>query len=327
MNATCNLPVNSTDSCKTGPAVLITGGAGFIGSHLARRLMTKGCEVTVLDNLCRGNLTSLNGCLDRIRFVKADIRDRAIISKMTEGVDVIFHLAALSNVMQASSDTERCASTNIDGTRNVVHAARTGGVRRLVFSSSREVYGESPELPVPETAPLRPKNVYGMSKVAAEMCCAIPGEEQMETTSLRIANVYGRGDHGRVIPRFMEQAIAGLPLTVRGGDQILDFVPVEFVVDALIRVGLYRYVPGPINIGSGQGISIFDLARQILKLTNSRSRLQVVHRQEIEVTRFVADTTAASRLLGLRMRRNPLAGLGKLLWQFAGVKNEQLTHP
>src|SRR5258708_3640712 len=305
--------MNLHNAPKTSPAVLVTGGAGFIGSHLTRRLVAEGCRVTVIDNLHRGTLANLRDCLKDIRFVKADIRDRAVLSRTMRGVEVVFHLAALSNVIEASANTERCVSTNIEGTASVLRAARAAGGRRLIFSSSREVYGDSPDLPVPETAPLRPKNSYGMSKLAGEMCCAISSGEEIETTILRVANAYGPGDRGRVIPRFLERALSGLPLIVRGGDQILDFVPVEFVVDALLRAGFQSHVPGPVNIGSGQGASIYQLLEQILTCTNSRSKLQVVQRCDIEVTRFVADTTAAARVLGLRMRRSLPEGLRKLI--------------
>jgi UDP-glucose 4-epimerase len=301
------------------PAVLVTGGAGFIGSHLTRRLVEKGCRTTVIDNLHTGRLANLGACLNSIRFVEADIRNREPLERSMQGAHVVFHLAAQSNVLGASADVDYSMSTNVVGTANVVRAARAAGVRRVVFTSSREVYGEPAELPVPETAPLNPKNAYGMSKLAGEMCCGMSAGQGPETTIVRIANAYGPGDRERVIPRFIAKALAGSPLVVYGGNQVLDFVPVDYVVDALLRLGLGSYVPGPINIGSGQGTTILELAGKILSLSNSTSELQVVRRREIEVSRFVASTATATKLLGLEFQGTSLADLPRLVeWNLRG---------
>ena len=297
-----------------GLRILVTGGAGYIGSHLVERLIRDGYNpITVLDNLSRGRTSNLAGGWGSIRFVKGDIRDENTVTKLMQNTDLVFHLAAQSNVIGAFQDVDYSSSTNIVGTAVVLQAARAAGVRRVVFTSSREVYGDPSRLPVSETAPLSPKNAYGMSKVAGEMCCTMSAGQSPETAILRLANVYGARDYGRVIPLFIESALNGLPLTIYGGNQILDFVHVGHVVDALMKAACGEHVAGPVNVGSGKGTTIVELAERILKLTNSRTKISWRPSRDMEVTRFVADTARGRRLLGLEHRDEPLSRLAELI--------------
>jgi UDP-glucose 4-epimerase len=172
---------------------------------------------------------------------------------------------------------------------------------------------------VPETAPFRPKNPYGASKAAAEMYCRVFGQDDMQVAVLRLANVYGPRDTNRVIPIFVDRALRGLPLFLYDGTQILDFVWIDIVVDALIKAAFGEPSPSfastwaPLNIGSGKGITIAMLARRILDLTNSRSLLKTEERRGVEVSRFVADTTRARTLLGLPAPEDPLFGLEEVV--------------
>lgn len=291
--------------------VLITGGAGYIGSHLARRLAGPGdVDVTVLDNLRRGCRDALGGAA--IRFVEGDVRDQRTVNELTKGVDVVFHLAAESAVLAAATDPEYCFEANVTGTFRVLQAARSNQVRRLVFTSSREVYGDPVSLPVAESDPLRPKNAYGASKAAAEMCCAAFASE-LGIAIVRLANVYGPGDKGRVIPRFVHNAIHGLPLTLFGGEQFLDFVWIETVVQALMRVGFDAEVKGPLNIGSGQGTRLIELCRRIIRLAESPSTVEVAGSRDTEVVRFVANIGAARKAIGLEAPADPLFGLEEVI--------------
>src|SRR5207245_9289304 len=149
------------------------------------------------------------------------------------GPNVVCQLAAQSNVMGAVYDADYAYSSNVTGTFNVLRAAVSAGVKRVVFTSSREVYGDPRRLPVRESAPLPPKNGYGASKAAGEVYCRAAANEGIETVILRLANVYGTRDRGRVIPLFAQAAAAGWPLTIYGGKQVLDFIWVETVVDVL----------------------------------------------------------------------------------------------
>jgi len=292
--------------------VLITGGAGYIGSRLARKLARR-CEVTVLDNLRRGRAESLAQAWNDVRFVAGDVRDAGTLDRVTSGVEVIFHLAAESAVMTADADPEYCFETNVTGTFRVLQAARTNGVRRLVFSSSREVYGDPERVPVAESAALNPKNAYGCSKASAEMLCGAFASGGVEVAIVRLSNVYGPGDKGRVIPRFVENALLDAPFVLYGGEQVIDFVWVETVVRALERLGLGPYVAGPLNVASGQGTSITELCRRVREAAGSKSRVEMAARREVEVCRFVADVSAAKSAIGLEVPEDPLFGLEEVV--------------
>jgi UDP-glucose 4-epimerase len=271
--------------------VLVTGGAGFIGSHLVDRLARDAAnELIVLDNLRRGSLANLNGSRGLVRFVNGDVRDRSCLADIMSKVDVVYHLAAQSNVMGAVSDIDYCFSTNVIGTFEVFRAAAESGVRRVIFTSSREVYGDPQELPVPETAPLRPKNAYGASKAAGEMYSRIFRDKGLEVIVLRLANVYGARDFDRVIPIFLGQAVRNLPLNLYGGTQLLDFVWIDTVVDILVQAALVAAPPGPTNVGTGKPTALLSLAECILSLTGSESPLCILPSRDVEVSRFAADT-------------------------------------
>ena len=291
-----------------GQRVMVTGGAGFIGSFLVERLIDSKCaEVIVLDNFSRGRRENLSACQNRIRLVEGDIRDHRQVASVMQGVDTVFHLAAQSQVRAALADPRYCFETNVAGTFAVLEAAREAQIRRLVFASSREVYGEPAAVPVPEEAPLCAKNGYGLSKVAGELYCR-QYSGSFEVSVLRLANVYGPRDFGRVIPIFVRQALEGKPLTLIGGKQICDFVHVDTVVDMLLKVGLGP-ARGPMNIGSGLPVSLVELAERIIGLSNSAASL--VYQPEIkeEVAQFVADVSKAQRELGLITPSDPLFGL------------------
>jgi nucleoside-diphosphate-sugar epimerase len=274
--------------------------------------MGGAATVTVLDNLRRGVKETLDPA-GAIRFVEGDVRDGDTLDELTMGVDTVFHLAAESAVMTAAADPEYCFEANVIGTFRVLQAARANRVRRVVFTSSREVYGDPENLPVLETDPIRPRNAYGASKAAAEMWCRAFSGEGPEISILRLANVYGPGDKGRVIPRFVKNAIQGLPLTVFGGRQVLDLVWIDTVVDALERAAFGSFVPEPLNIASGKGIPIVELCERIIRAAGSPSTVEIAPPREIEVTRFVADIGAAKREIGLESPPDPLFGLEQVI--------------
>lgn len=294
--------------------ILVTGGAGFIGGHLVDGLLSVGVdEVIVVDNLSRGRRSNLEDCLDRISFVHADIRNVEILGRAMRGIDVVYHLAAHSTVLGAERNRDQAFSVNVLGTFDVLSVAVQTGVKRFIFASSREVYGEGGKRPTRETAPLRPKNTYGVSKAAGEMGCELFRTRGLETAILRLTNVYGPRDHGRVIPTFLQNALGERPLIVYGGDQILDFVWIGIVVDAFLKVGLGPLIREPLNIGSGRGTRVIALARRIVEMTKSRSRVQVCQGRPEEVRCFVADVRRACALLNLAQPTDPLVHLGDVL--------------
>jgi UDP-glucose 4-epimerase len=291
--------------------ILVTGGAGFIGRHLVEQLArSNASHIVVLDNLHRATPGPF---AEGVEFREADIRDRSAVENAIDGCQVVFHLAAQSNVMGAVADADYAFSSNVAGTYHVLQAALKAKVKRLVFTSSREVYGDPKRVPVRETSPLRPKNAYGTSKAAAEAYCGLAAREGLDTVVLRLANVYGPGDRDRVIPLFADAAAAGEPLTVFGEGKTLDFIWIGTVVDALVKAGLGRSIRGPVNVGSGKGVTIAELARRVVQLSGSSSPVRIVSEREQEVGRFVADITRAKRLLGIDEPEDPLWGLPQTL--------------
>jgi nucleoside-diphosphate-sugar epimerase len=295
--------------------ILVTGGAGFIGTHLVRKLLmdNPASTVRILDNLHRG-CNVFNG-LPRVEFVQGDIRERQNVRAASQDVDVIYHLAAQSRVLGAIEDADYSFTTNVVGTVEVLSAARDCGVHTVVFTSSREVYGQATSLPVPESAPLHPKNAYGASKAAGEIYCRLYAESGMNVIVLRLANVYGPGDSGRVIPLFIANALCGRPLVIHGENKLLDFVWVGDVVDALASMLVTPLDRETVNIGSGEGTTLLDLAHQILDLTASSSTIASAGARTPEVDRFVADVRLAERLFNYRPSA-PMAQLSEVAAAF-----------
>ncbi len=305
--------------------VLITGGAGFIGSHLVDRLLHYSGEpsgaapdILVYDNMRRGRRAHLEPHLSagRVQLIEGDIRDETALQRALSGVEIVFHLAAQANVIGSEADRDYAFSTNVVGVYNVLKAAEAAGTRRVLFSSSREVYGEAQTLPVREDAPVAPKNAYGASKVAGEQYFRVAqAREALETVIFRLANVYGPRDSERVIPLWMERARRGEELLLYGGDQVIDFVWVQDVVEAFAQAAFAergRVVGQTINIGTGQGTPIADLARRIVALSGSASQLQILPARGAEVRRFVADPARLKAVLGLEPDP-PLAHLPEML--------------
>ena len=235
--------------------ILITGGAGFIGHHLANRLVEHH-TVVVYDNLYTGDSRRLNS---NIEFVKGDVTDFTALSKVSRDVDVIYHLAAISRVLESVKHPRLCFDTNVTGTFNIVEATREHGCR-IIYASSREVYGDAQYLPVDEEQPLNPKNPYGASKLAGElMMRAMAATYDMQYVIIRLANVYGKGDFSRVIPTFLHNIKEGKDLVIYGSpSKIIDLIHVNDVVDALIAcLDVDKQI---MNIGSGIGTTLGELA-------------------------------------------------------------------
>lgn len=294
--------------------ILVTGGAGFIGIHLVRRMVREKLgDIAVLDNESRGRRDALKYHTSHIDFIPGDIRDRDCLVRAMRGVEWVFHLAAQSSVIGSTRDIDYSFSTNVVGTFEVLHAALAAGIERVVFTSSREVYGEPERLPVPEDAPLQPKNAYGVSKACGEFYCRAFAERGLDVVILRLANVYGPGDRDRVIPLFLEHSRRNEPLIVYGGTQILDFVWVEDVVDALLASAGRSGWSGPVNVGSGFGTSIRELAHEIICRTGSQSSIETRPARSLETCAFIADTSKSKQLLGLASPSAPLFHLDKVI--------------
>jgi nucleoside-diphosphate-sugar epimerase len=213
-------------------------------------------------------------------------------------------------VIGSESDSQYTFETNITGTWNVVRAAAQAGVAHLVFASSREVYGEPNVLPVSEQAPIQPRNIYGASKAAGELVLLNSPLRPPAVSILRLANVIGPGDSGRVIPIWLAAAHAGTDLELFGGDQELDLVPIEFVTSVFARVIETGRLEEPLNVGSGTTTRLCDLANHIIFVTRSRSTVKILPRRGPEVTRFRANIDRLRSVLGLNPPQQPMLAIG-----------------
>ncbi len=304
--------------------VLVTGGAGFIGHHLVKALHDDGEKVVVLDNLARGERAAIP---DDVSFIEGDIRDYSTVRSAMSGCDMVYHLAAQSNVMGAVSDPDYSFTSNVVGTYHVLKCAAETGTNRIVFTSSREVYGEVAKLPVAEDQPTNPKNPYGASKVAGEAYCRVAhATHGIDVNVVRLANVYGVGDRDRVIPRWLAQARKGEDLTLYGGEQILDFVPVNLVIRALLRAGQVSFHGAPVNVGSGQGISLRSLAARIRDLSDARVDVRILPARSVEVTRFAADVARMEVVLEITPPNDPLEDL-PVLWAHTWAESQSNNSP
>lgn len=284
--------------------IVVTGGAGFIGHHLVAVLCSRGHEVTVFDNLRRGSFERPE--LASATKVPGDVRDPIATARAFAGAACVIHLAAQSNVMGSQCDPEYTLETNVTGTWIVAGAAARAGIEHMVFASSREVYGEPVMLPVTEEAPLNPFNLYGASKVAGEALLRTLPWPALQVSILRLANVIGQGDTGRVVPLWLEAASAKQPLVLYGGGQILDFVPVETVVDAFVQVAEAGPIGVAVNVGSGKPVRLTDLAERIIAITQSESTVDLRPPRGPEISRFCADVSRMSAVLGLRAPADPV---------------------
>lgn len=251
--------------------VLVTGGAGFIGSHLVECLLAHGREVVILDNLATGRLENVasfkNKYDSQFHFHRVDVSDASVIQPFFQGVDWVFHLAALADIVPSIQRPGEYHRSNVDGTVAVLEGARTAGVKRFIYAASSSCYGIPDEFPTPETAPARPMYPYALTKYLGEQYVLHWNKVyQLPCISLRLFNVYGprartSGAYGAVFGVFLAQKLAGKPLTVVGdGTQTRDFTYVSDVVDAFLRAADSNVEGEVFNAGSGNTYSINKLA-------------------------------------------------------------------
>jgi UDP-glucose 4-epimerase len=284
---------------------LITGGAGFIGSNLARVLLARGFDVRILDDLSTGRESNLDGV--DCEFVRGDLRDAATVDKAVAGCSRVFHLGALPSVPRSIADPVRSNEVNVLGTLNVLEASRRFGVGRVIFASSSSIYGDQPVAVKSEDLAPRPMSPYAVSKLAAEKYCQVfYGVYGLETVCLRYFNVFGpRQDpdspYAAVIPIFTRRILEGLPPLINGdGCQSRDFTFVENVVEGNLRAAEAPGAAGMVmNVACGGSISVNRLAGEIARLLG-REDLVPVHApaRPGDVRDSMADIGLARRVLG-----------------------------
>lgn len=256
---------------------LITGGAGFIGSNIAQRLVDLKNTVTIYDNLSTGQISNISHLMPSIHFVQSDILDRSILANALSHVDYVIHLAAIPSVPRSVSDPRTSITNNIDGTLEVLLAARDARVKRVVFASSSSVYGTDPSNPKFETHPTIPKSPYALSKLTGEHLCRLFFDLYgLETVSLRYFNVFGpkqnpSSQYAAVIPAFISSVLQNRSPTIYSdGEQTRDFTFVENVIDANLLACHAPEAPGQVfNIGCNHQTSVNTLFQRIAASLNS----------------------------------------------------------
>ena len=296
--------------------ILVTGGAGFIGSHIVEHYQDKAEEIRVLDNLRTGYLKNLDGL--KHTFIEGSICDRELVRQAVQGVDYIFHMAALVSVPESMSKISECIDINVNGLLNVLEEASAAGVKKIVLASSAAIYGDNPTVPKLETINPEPMldGEYYLNMVRSE--------GKINSAAVRIFNVFGprqdpKGAYAAAVPIFIEKAVKGEDITVYGdGTQTRDFIYVKDIVGALTFVAEHPGVTGVFNAGYGGQITIEELADNIIKAAGSSSK--VLHAPEragdVKHSRACADKL---RNAGWQPRYTLPEGLATTLDYFRGI--------
>ena len=317
--------------------VLVTGGAGFIGSHLVERLLDGGAAVRVLDNLSTGSLRNLQAAANRFRrptdtarvsgaghegrleVVIGDIRDRELVRKTARNVDTIFHLAALPGTSLGRVSAAELQTVNVQGTLNILEGAVAEGVARLIFASSSSVYGTPESLPVSETFPLRPESLFAASKLAAEMYCRTYGTiHQLDVVALRYFTVYGprqgNATDGALIPELIQTLLERRSALPHDDDTAEDLTYVDDVVEATCAAAESPTAVGQvINIGSGRMSSVLEILHLLYYLLKIAPLAELRPSPATPSSHIQATITLATDLLGCAPRVSLAMGLARVV--------------
>lgn len=303
--------------------VIITGGAGFIGSHIAKKLSIEN-QVTIIDNLSTGHIENINDIIDNnsVNFIKGDINDLDLLKKISKNVDYIFHQAAIASVPFSIKDPIKTNKVNINGTLNVLTAAKENNVKKIVFASSSAIYGDSLELPLRETTRPNPLSPYAITKLIGEYYCDLFFNLYgLQTVALRYFNVYGprqdpNNEYAAVIPKFIIRVLNNQsPIIFGDGKQTRDFIFVEDVVSANILAAESKQI-GVFNIASGEKISINDLAQSIIKITE-KELVPIYKEQRLgEIKDSVADISKSKNKMDFKPKYNLGDGLKITIREF-----------
>jgi UDP-glucose 4-epimerase len=297
---------------------LVTGGAGFIGSHVVERLLKDGHRVRILDNFSSGrreNLDVAKGAGDTLEVIEGDLRDLAAVERAVRGVDVIYHQAAMRSVPRSIDDPLGANDNNVNGTLHVLEAARRHGVKRVVYASSSSVYGDNPELPKREDQAVSPISPYAVSKAAGEQYARVWTKLYgVETVGLRYFNVFGprqdpKSEYAAVLPRFILWGLRGEPLEVHGdGTQSRDFTYIDNVVEANILAGQAPDASGEaFNVGCGERTSLLDVIAMLEAIVGRTLERRHTPGRGGDVPHTMADVSKAKRLMGY----TPLVGFAE----------------
>ena len=297
---------------------LVTGGAGFIGSHLIDALMAGGAPVRVLDDLSSGRRENLESVSAQVEFVEGDIRDLAVVRQACDGVDLVFHLAAVGSVPRSMKDPAHTFSVNVGGTANVFAVARDAGVRRIVYASSSSVYGDSETLPKREGEEGRPLSPYALSKrMNEELADVFARCYVMELIGLRYFNVFGprqdpEGPYAAVVPRFFKSCLRGeSPVIYGDGEQSRDFTFISDAVQANLRAATARASAcgRAYNVAGGRGVTVNELATAVREVAGVGSAPRHEAPRYGDIRHSLADLTRTKAELGYQPTTELSAGL------------------
>lgn len=284
--------------------VLVTGGAGFIGSHLAEELTRRGYSVSILDDLSTGKRSNLAKIERKIRFFEGSVTDLKLLEKASEGAQIIFHIGAIPSVPKSIEDPISTTHANVEGTVAVLKCAYDAKIKRVIVASSSSIYGDAPGMPRVETIQPEPLSPYAASKVGAELMCRTYNVLGVETVSVRLFNVYGprqdpNSKYSAVIPKFITQALAGKPITIFGdGNQTRDFTYVRDAVKCLIKLSRTKNSAGKtVNIARGRPVTILKLAEMIKRITKSKSKIEFLPAREGDIYESTGDNTLLRKII------------------------------
>jgi len=296
--------------------ILVTGGAGFIGYHVVKRLYNRGYEITVLDNLSRSTFEKEIREMG-IKLIEADIRDLDQIEEYFRNIDAVIHLAALVDVRESMSKPLLYNDVNVKGTLNVLLASKKNNVKKLIFASSAAVYGEPKYLPIDEKHTLRPLSIYGSTKVASEGYCFSFNNSGLRTVILRLFNVYGEGQskaYAGVITTFIRRLLQGLPPIIFGdGNNTRDFIYVSDVANAFLLALEREFDDSVFNIGTGIATSVNDIAYKLIDLCKVNLEPIYSEPRPGDIKHSVADISKARKILGFKVNTSLDEGLIKVV--------------
>jgi UDP-glucose 4-epimerase len=307
---------------------LVTGGAGFIGSHLTARLLGEGARVRVLDNFSSGSPANLTPMRDaRLDVISGDIRDLSAVERAAAGVTAIFHQAAMRSVPRSVADPLGANDNNVTGTLNVLEAARRASVRRVVYASSSSVYGQRPELPKQEDQEPAPASPYAVSKAAGEQYARVWYQLYgVETVGLRYFNVFGprqdpASEYAAVIPKFIVWGLSDQPLEIHGdGRQSRDFTYIDNVVEANLLAARAPDVGGEaFNVGCGDRISLLEIVDRLEKVLGRPVERRHTPSRPADVPHTQADVSKAKRLLGYTAQVSFDEGFARTVGYFRSI--------
>ncbi len=296
---------------------LVTGGAGFIGSNIVERLVAEGQKVRILDNLSEGKIENIEAHLDRIEFIEGDIRDIAVVNKAIAGIDYVLHQAALRSVPKSMSRPLEYNEVNVNGTLNILIAAKEAGVKKVIFASSSSVYGETEKFPENEADSPKPISPYAATKLMGEYYCNLFSTSfGLDTVSFRYFNVFGprqslENQYAVVVPKFITCMLKGESPPIYGnGRQSRDFTFVSNVVDAVLKAAVSNGTSGEVfNIACGRNYSMLDLVAMLNDIMGKSIKPIFIPPRPGDVKKTLADIAKLGRVLKIRPKVDFAEGL------------------